>query len=173
MYDYVAILTFEENTLLRISLLREILENNGYKCALKLPPHITIDLYEDIDESEIVNLIDKFIEEIHSFTFQFESIADFDNKVLFIKPNNIEMFEKIKNLFDLYLGNYKIKNNANNGIYKPHVTLLNNGDIVNAKAILNQQFNLFDGKITQLCIYAKNKQLIKKYDLSSKTFDEK
>lgn len=166
MYDYVAVLIFDEETNIKIISLKSKSEIYGAKLIEKLPPHITIDLYENIGADNLIMTIDKFISEIHSFPFQFIKFDNFNNNILFLKPNNEEEFVKIKNLFDLYLKDFIIKNNPNEGIYKPHSTLISGGDITNAQEYLQNQFSVFEGKVTQLCVFSNDKKLIRKYDLN-------
>ena len=167
MYDYVVLLTFNEEANAKIIFFKNILKSNNIKSSEKLPPHVTIDLYENIDSDTIIKIIDQFIEQIKSFSFQFIRINTFDNKVLFFQPNNVEQFEAIKSIFDIYLSKFQIKENANRGLYKPHATIVTDNNVTHAEEILNEHFTPFEGSVSGLCIYSKDKQLIKKYKLNN------
>ena len=165
MYDFVADLIFDEETNIKNISLKSLLQSYGVKPTGKLPPHITIDLYENIDAEMLIATLNQFATNIKAFSFQFAEIGNFDNKVLFLRPDNIADFQNIKVLFDTYLGEYRIKNNANQGIYRPHLTLTSSEDITSSQTILENNFTPFDGNVAQICVYSKNKELIKRYDL--------
>lgn len=165
MYDYVVVLLFDDKTNIKLLSLKNMLE---VESTLKLPYHITIDLYENITSNKLTTIIDQFISEINLFPFRFIKVDNFDNNVLFLQPDNEEKFLKIKNLFDLHLSEFKIKDNTNNGIYKPHTTLIKGEDIVNSQLYLETQFTQFDGNVTGLGVFSKDKTLIKGYKLNGK-----
>jgi len=165
MYDFVTVLVFDDNTNMQIVSFAHFLESYGIETVRKLPPHITIDLYENLSSDVLISTIDCFIDEISSIPFRFIKLDNFDNEVLFLKPDNVEAFESVKSIFDTNLGDYSIKDNANRGIYNPHMTLVSSSDTTEAERILNEQFYPFESNASGLCVYSKNKQLVKRYDL--------
>jgi 2'-5' RNA ligase len=164
MYDYVAVIMFDDNTTSKILDFKNIFGTDKIKDNKKLPPHITIDLYENIDTYTIIKIVDQFIDKINKFSFKFIGVDNFDNRVIFLKPDNEEYFNKIKNVFDSNLGKFKIKANANNDNYKPHLTIARNKSS-KAENILKEKFVPFESKIDTIAIFNVNKDLVKKYKI--------
>lgn len=167
MFDFYVAFTFDESTNEKILALRNFLEDCGYET--KKMPHITIELFEGISEKELITSIDRFISEIDFPPFQFVEVDNFDKKVLYLKPDNVQILEEINKLFNHHLGKYRFKNNANKGEYKPHMTLISGDkDIESAQTILENYFNPFAARVESLQLHSRENGLIKSYDLNLK-----
>lgn len=167
MYDYVVVLLTDSIGEEQVFSCRKVLEEFGIKCTEKLPPHITIDLYKNINQALLLEIVASLVKQIKSFSFEVEEINHFNNNVYFFRPNHLEQFKMIKRRFDEALSLYAIKDNENKGIYHPHITIVSGNNIV-FPTIVEQSFIPFQSEITDLCVYNNQKQLIKKYPLNGR-----
>jgi len=166
MWDYLIFLGFDKNANTQIEALKvKLYENDVFSSAKSWPPHITIDLYQDIQLSELISIVDKIVDQLKPIDLTFKNLNDFNQTVLYLEPANNNELQSIKQVFDEKLGIYTILDNKREE-YIPHVTLLINEDITKAKNILTNSFTPIHAKATHLFIFAKDQTLVKSYELN-------
>lgn len=165
MYDYVLQLLYDDETTNEITELKNILvKNNIENNERPWLPHITIDLYYNVNSVEFISILDNFIKIKKQFNFEFDKLGKIDKGVLFLVPNNIEELVKIKEELNIKLDKYRI-NDRRNKDYIPHSTLTINKDVTYAEKLLSQNFAPIKCTVKYLCIYNSDMELIKKYEL--------
>lgn len=165
MYDYVLQLGFDEETQNYVESIKNILKTNNIQDRERnWLPHITIDLYNCKDENEFISKIDNIIYSINSCNIQFKNLNNFNQETLYIEPYNKDELYNIKKLFDNYLDMYRLEKRKLR-IYKPHVTLCTNDDLIPAYEIVTKDFAPFNGKVKYLWVYNQKMDLIKQYIL--------
>ena len=166
MYDFVIMLLFDETTTTRIQAMKDKLYRQGVSSREKpWPPHVTVDLYQEISITDLLEAVDSFIDSFSAFSVSFSNLACFGNRVLYLKPEPHPSFKLIKEQADKRLGAYIIENNRKRQVYIPHITLAINNDITTAKRLIEPDFQPFSGRISCLAVYSRRMVLQEKYQL--------
>lgn len=167
-YNFVLFVMFDEVTSLKIIEIKNFLKLNNIQTTEKAwPPHITIDLYENISEEEIKTLTAQAVKDFKPFNFDFFQSNTFGERVLFLEPNNKKEFENIKNKFDQVFKDYKVNEIVEmNRKYSPHATLAISDDFTQGKELLDSTFKPIKATATKVAIYKKDMTLVKEFDLS-------
>ena len=166
MYDYVMMLLFDEDSEIRIRKMKDFLKRNKITSREKpWAPHITVDLYQGITKELLIEKTDHLTETLRMFPVIFETIDNFHQRVLFLKPEAKAEFWQIKQKADELLGKYRVRPDDGES-YVPHVTLAINKDIREATELIQAEFRPFSGEISYLALYQRNMELVKLYRLA-------
>ena len=171
-YNYVVCFMFDELSSSKIQNIKDFLKENNIETIEKpWPPHITIDLYENIDKSTLIEKTNEIANNINNFSVKLSEINQFGNSVLYLQPEDTTIFNKIKKHFDKTLSQYRISEIIEREVYTPHSTLLINQNVETAKSLLNKTFEPFEVNISNITIYNKNMELIHNITLKEKNND--
>jgi hypothetical protein len=158
--EYAVTLYFDEISEMNInSLILNIAEKcgNKYMVKNKIPPHITISLFQyDENIEAIEKIIDKNISMFNKGDISLASIGIFNPSVLFIMPSMneylVESNKKIKEILQtnekIKIDKYYLKNQ-----WVPHISLavkLNENELTAGIKTLIKDFKTFDGKINRI-----------------------
>lgn len=150
---------------------------NRFMIENKVPPHITIGAFHAArdDEGKLLGLVEDFAREQQAGAVQFCEVGNFNNKVLFLRPEKNSFLTKINaELHDLLL---PIFSKAENGYYLPdiwfpHTTLatgLNSSQFEKALKIAGEITLPLDATIGELAVYQCSPFAeLKKYNLKYK-----
>ena len=171
-YNYVVCFMFDEPSSSKIQKMKNFLKENNIETKEKpWPPHITLDLYENIDKTTLIDKTSEITNNLSSFKVNLNEINQFGDSVLYLQPEDTTILKKIKKQFDKTLEDYRIAEIIERELYTPHVTLLINQNVANAKNILNNIFEPFEVNVTNIAIYNKNLELIHNFTLKEKNND--
>lgn len=98
------------------------------KASLRSPPHITLHMpfkWDEAKEQHIIEFLDKFSKERHSFNLTLENYGAFIPRVIFIGVNNSQNLNDLqKDLTSFMKFNFNIFNsNYKEQAFHPHITL--------------------------------------------------
>lgn len=169
-YDYAVYIVFDDAVNKNIQKIKNTLVNNNFPTTEKpWPPHITIDLYNNISLEEVKFLTQKMAKETMPFAFEFDALNTFGNKVLFLQPNQKEKFEQIKQKFNLTFKSYRIDELIKqHQTYSPHATLSIFNDVMPAKQFLESDFQPIKAVANKFAIYRKDMSLVEVFEFEAK-----
>ncbi len=165
MYDYVLQYGFDTESKYYIQSIKDYLKNNRIIDREKnWLPHITIDLYNCKNEKEFIDKLDVIVEKISAFNIEFKNLNTCNNETLYIEPYNKEILMELKQYFNTELNNYMLEKRRKRK-YIPHATLCTSDTLDKSIQLANQKFNPFISTIKYICVYNRDMQLIKEYNL--------
>jgi len=171
-YDYVVCFMFDEVSSAKIQNIKNFLKDNNIETKEKpWPPHITLDLYENINKITLIEKTSEIVNNLNAFKLKLNEINQFGSSVLYLQPEDTTIFTKIKKQFDKTFSQYRIAEIIEREVYTPHVTLLINQDVESAKSFLTSAFEPFEVNISNIAIYSKNMELIHNFTLKEKNDD--
>ena len=161
-----------------ISTLQAITDETGNRFMIenKIPPHITIGAFHAAreEEAKLLQLVEKFARDQKAGSVQFSEVGNFNDKVLFLKPEkNLFLSQINKDLHTLLLPEFE---KAENGYYLPdiwfpHTTLatrLNLSQFSAAEKIAKKISLPLEVPIEELAVYQCSPFLeLKKYNLKT------
>lgn len=165
MYDYVLQYGFDTESKYYIQSIKDYLKNNRIiDRERNWLPHITIDLYNCKNEKEFIDKLDVIVEKISAFNIEFKNLNTCNNETLYIEPYNKEILMELKQYFNTELNNYMLEKRRERK-YIPHATLCTSDTLDKSIQLANQKFNPFISTIKYICVYNRDMQLIKEYNL--------
>lgn len=145
---------------------------NSFMLDGSIPPHITLLGFQAKDESKVIELLDKHIDEIMSGYIYFAAIGEFKGQVIYAHPILNEylskLFEQVYNIYkennDITFSKFYIPNN-----WIPHMSIgkhLDEEQIIEAFKVLVKQFVPMEATVARIGIAKTNPHRdIKIYDL--------
>ena len=158
--EYAVVFYFDEIIEEKINLLIEKTASeteNKYMVVNKIPPHITISLFQyDEDIDTIMRIIDNNISTFNKDKIILASIGVFNQSVLFLAPvvNNY-LVESNKKINEIIRANDKIKLDKNyiENQWIPHISLgvrLNENELIKGVKALTKYFEVSEIKIEKI-----------------------
>lgn len=140
------------------------LTGNHFITENKIPPHITIGAFHAAkdEESKLLQLVEDFAKKMEPGIIHFCDIGNFNNKVLFLKPEKDDFLAKINaDLHSILLPKFE---KAENGYYLPeiwfpHTTLatrLNQSQFEKAKEIAGKIKLPLEAEISEISVYQRS-----------------
>lgn len=140
------------------------LTGNHFIKENKIPPHITIGAFHAAkdEESKLLQLVEDFAKKMEPCIIHFCDIGNFNNKVLFLKPEKDDFLAKINSdLHSILLAKFE---KAENGYYLPeiwfpHTTLatrLNQSQFEKAKKIAGKIKLPLEAEISEISVYQRS-----------------
>lgn len=165
MYDYVLQFGFDGESQFKVQEIRNHIRQSGFIDRQRgWLPHITIDMYNCKDKEEFIEKIDKIVENLQQFEIKMEKIDNFFNEYLHIAPSPAEKLQKIKQQFDVALGNYMLSSRKEKE-YKPHITLSQNDELEQSQKVAMEKFLPWRATVCKVWMYNEKMQLIKQWTL--------
>jgi len=157
---YAVVLYFDVKTELYIQNLMNHLCDKGmntYMLDNKIPPHVTISLFDKYNTDGLVNIIKKFADSLKSFELCFASIGVFYPPVIFLAPVIIQQLLEANSTIINSLK--EVATDFNDyympGTWVPHAALgvkLSENELQEAFKIVQKEFKTFSGIITKVAL---------------------
>ena len=174
---YLVSLYFDDKTVIKIqNFINKVAEKSKNKFMIynNVPPHITIGAFETNNESEVIEILNKKINEFKSGEIIFASIGVFKSSVLFLSPVlneylhniSVNIYEDLKNVDKTIISKYYMPFQ-----WMPHTTIAKNlskEELFLAFQELEKNFNIFNGLVIKIGLSKTNPyEDIKLWDLKS------
>lgn len=157
---YLTVLgTFDEATNEQLKILDRHLQKEGLKTLgyyQDAPWHLSLGVYHHLSKEELIDWTREVAGDMEEITLRFNHIGLFPG-VVFIEPSfswHLRFFferlhEKYDDLFGIYIATAR-----KYGLFTPHVSMIFTDDEqIRTVEILNEHFNPFYGKMSELMIF--------------------
>lgn len=156
---YLVSLYFDDNTSRKIkSLINKAAAKSGNSFMIdgNVPPHITIASFQAHEESKVIELLDKKINDIKCGNITFASIGVFKSSVIYLAPVlndylhnlSVSINEGISSLKNVSISKYYLPFQ-----WIPHATIgkkMDGEQLLSAFQELVKEFTIFNGKATSI-----------------------
>lgn len=157
---YAAVLYFDDKTERYVqNLINHLCDKgmNTYMLDNKIPPHVTISLFDKYNTDGLENIIMRFSETLNSFEICFASIGAFYPPVIFLAPVitqqlldvNIRIINSLKEVATDFNDYYKP------GTWVPHAAMgvkLDENELYEAFKIVQKEFKTFSGTVSKVAL---------------------
>lgn len=160
--QYAIVLYLDRETEDRIAyMMRRLAESgaNTYMLDNKIPPHITLAMFEKENEDGLTETVECFARDIHCFDVYFESIGVFNPAVIFLSPVVTEYLTGIHRTVHGCLSKIiaDMDGNYTPDHWVPHASLgvkMTGAELLGAFEAVQREFAAFTGTVTHIALAA-------------------